>query len=786
MNVTCLILASMLSGAQAAVAQIVPLSDPLPGLAVLPDGPVSHCAFGGDALFVAGSFDTIGVHTGSFALIDPDTGTAVRQLPVTNGDVRTVAPDGEGGWYVGGDFTLVDDLPRKNLAHVNARGELTAFAPQVAGEVFDLAVDSEYVYVAGAFSSVSGQPRNNIASINRQTGNPTLFDPDASSSVVSIEVVGTTVYAAGAFNTIGGTPRAGLAAMENFLGDVLPFDPVTSGSLSDMTIEAGTMYVAGLFSYDQSPATRHVVSIDLGSGAPDGVVDVPYSFGLYGTVNVLAAGSDALYVGGKFDTLGASARMHVGAIDRNAGTVIIWAPSISQPDYFVNPPEIFAIAVDEDTVFVGGDFHVANGEERIGLAAFGSSPQAPLLASFHPTLGGGNGPLAWALAIDDGALGVGGRFQIVGDPAPSVAKYDIDTGERIPWIEHWPVRGVRGVVGLSLVPHEGLLYIGGVADMIDGPNQGFLVALDEVTGEVVLDLSNKSDQRQLGHFPSGNQVLAFAGKTLVAVLASEDVLIGFDTTTGQVLWEQPFEGSINALQIGPEPTTVIVAGSIEAIGEAKAAQAQALGMLTAASGEAVFWDLPVNDDVLAFDRIDDRVYLAGEFTSLGGLIRERLAAVDLGDLSAPTVTSWEPDPDANVSTVAAIGDTIVVGGNFNTVGGSVRPKLAALDPQYGYACEWKPEPSEAPVSLAHDGQVIALAVSAQATFAGSPRPHIGAFETGVCYADFNGDCTLNILDFVAYSNAFVGDDPTADCNGDGQMNILDFVCFQVKFQSGCP
>ena len=58
-------------------------------------------------------------------------------------------------------------------------------------------------------------------------------------------------------------------------------------------------------------------------------------------------------------------------------------------------------------------------------------------------------------------------------------------------------------------------------------------------------------------------------------------------------------------------------------------------------------------------------------------------------------------------------------------------------------------------------------------------------ESG-CYADFNGDGSLNILDFVAFQGAFVGADPSADCDANGALNILDFVCFQGMFAKGCP
>ena len=58
-------------------------------------------------------------------------------------------------------------------------------------------------------------------------------------------------------------------------------------------------------------------------------------------------------------------------------------------------------------------------------------------------------------------------------------------------------------------------------------------------------------------------------------------------------------------------------------------------------------------------------------------------------------------------------------------------------------------------------------------------------EIGGCAADFNGDGSLDILDFVAFQGAFVKGDDSADCDGNGELNILDFVCFQGLFAAGC-
>lgn len=54
-----------------------------------------------------------------------------------------------------------------------------------------------------------------------------------------------------------------------------------------------------------------------------------------------------------------------------------------------------------------------------------------------------------------------------------------------------------------------------------------------------------------------------------------------------------------------------------------------------------------------------------------------------------------------------------------------------------------------------------------------------------CLGDFNDDGMLNILDFVAFQNAFSAQDPGTDCTDDEVLDILDFICFQAAFQAGC-
>jgi len=60
-----------------------------------------------------------------------------------------------------------------------------------------------------------------------------------------------------------------------------------------------------------------------------------------------------------------------------------------------------------------------------------------------------------------------------------------------------------------------------------------------------------------------------------------------------------------------------------------------------------------------------------------------------------------------------------------------------------------------------------------------------------CYADYNGDGTVNTQDFLAYLGAWSAAfqsgnyDAAADCNGDGAINTQDFLCFLGLWAAGC-
>jgi len=56
------------------------------------------------------------------------------------GEVRAVAPDGRGGWLLGGEFTAVCGQSRRGIVQVDAAGNLTAWNPNPDGAVNSLLV----------------------------------------------------------------------------------------------------------------------------------------------------------------------------------------------------------------------------------------------------------------------------------------------------------------------------------------------------------------------------------------------------------------------------------------------------------------------------------------------------------------------------------------------------------------------------------------------------------------------------------------------------------------------
>jgi hypothetical protein len=70
------------------------------------------------------------------------------------------------------------------------------------------------------------------------------------------------------------------------------------------------------------------------------------------------------------------------------------------------------------------------------------------------------------------------------------------------------------------------------------------------------------------------------------------------------------------------------------------------------------------------------------------------------------LTGWNPNADGTVTTLAAQGSSIYVGGSFNNIGGLFNPRLAEISQTTGVATSWQPYPNGTVNSIAIDGGIV--------------------------------------------------------------------------------
>jgi hypothetical protein len=184
-------------------------------------------------------------------------------------------------------------------------------------------------------------------------------------------------------------------------------------------------------------------------------------------------------------------------------------------------------------------------------------------------------------------------------------------------------------------------------------------------------------------------------------------------------------------------TSITVSGSLVYVGGGFAhvggQPRSKIAALDASSGLATAWDpnaggglgggVPTLVKALAVS--GGIVYVGGNFTTIGGQTRNRIAALDaatgLATTWNPNAGNWPSFPGPSVEALAVSGSTVFCGGFFTTVGGQTRNALAALDASTGLATTWNPNVT---------GTVSALAVSGTTLYAGGDFTQVSGLGRG--------------------------------------------------------
>ena len=233
--------------------------------------------------------------TGSTATIDELTPVSFMDNFFANNVIRVIKKDGSGNWWIGGSFIQIG-FSSSNFVTANRivkfdGKKFTPLGVGVNGNVNDINIVGNNVYVCGEFTNAGGKIVNRIAYWN--TSNNTW----------------------------------------NAMGNNLSLNPTnvgTSGNLFSMVYDGSTfLYIGGDYLYANgtsitSPAitVNHIARWNVNtlqwSAIPTATVGVG-SF-IHVVIIISVSGSPRLYVGGNFTTAGGVSALYIAYYDINANT----------------------------------------------------------------------------------------------------------------------------------------------------------------------------------------------------------------------------------------------------------------------------------------------------------------------------------------------------------------------------------------------------------------------------------------------------------------------------------
>ena len=686
------------------------------------NGPVDKMQLSGNTLYMCGSFTQVGPVTGCGAPLDITTGAPEVGFPRVVGSILAVAPDGLGGWYIGGVFTAVGNAARSNIAHVLADHSVAPWNPNAVGSVRGLVVRGEVVYACGGFTNIGGQPRNGVAALNATTGLATAWsNPNANATARAIAFAGTALYVVGDFTSIGGQPRSYLAALDTATGLATSWNPNADGSIRTLLINGTTVYVGGNFlNIGGQPRTR-IAALSRTTG-----LATTWKPGANNTVLAFAAKGTVLYAGGFFTTIGGQARNGIAELSTTTGLASGWNP---------NPNgAVWSLELTGTTVYAGGVFTNIGGAERVSIAAL--SDTTGLATAFESNAWNNTAgvPGVYALSLTGTKVFAGGDSENLGGKRRNhLAAIDVIAGKVTDWNPN-PVGSIY-----TIAVDATTVFVGGSFGSIGGEACGNLAAVSRVDGlqgnwrffvleGQVYSLAvkgttlfvggNYHDLESCKHQPqSCTSYVAFgSGRPEITAADTASSSDGFD----------PFDvpsapGEVTFLKVSGN--TVYASGGFDFIGGQFRTRAAALNAFNAgASG----WTPNPDGDIVELVASGGLQYVVGRFYNIGNQIRVGVGALDALTGAA---TTWDALSNGFVSGLAMNATGVLVGGAFTNIGGQPRNYIAALDPVTALALPWNPDANGNVSALVQYGNTV-IAGGGFTTMRGLPRAHLAVIGTG--------------------------------------------------------
>lgn len=635
----------------------------------VPDGPVyalARDAVSG-SLYLGGDFSSVNPYTGHMLALSTATGQIDLNLPIFNGDISVIIPDPNGGWYVGGKFTRVDEGNKTGVARFDANLELDpdfwisiknfVNGQEEEAHVYALAATADYLYIGGQFTSVGSSSKKNLAMISLSTRFPTSWAPDPNGVVRALHIDGDSLFAGGDFTIISRITQIGLAGFtsppppEPPLPVPLPtlssWNANMTGSVYTLDSHDGYLFAGGQFTFTGG---QNLGVFDMLNAAPyPGFSSEPDDLVRVLRISGKDAGLNArIYIGGDFQTIDSSDVPYLARyqpVDNGNGYDLQLDPNyVPRPD-----APVWAITEDDNLLYIGGQFNFLDTQEASWLVRLDITGAVD--NGWLPALQVEAGDV-YAVAIAGDRVIAGGKFfSAGGEKRSNLAALDA-TGALISAFDA-PVNGeVR-----ALLLREDLLYVGGSYDGIGSLTPQNLAALDASTGAVnpgwLPDPNNTV--RALSVY--NNHIIAGGDFTDLQGEPDQDYLAWIDADTGTGSPHQlNLPGAVYALALHQNSQLLVGGGAASSGYAARVSMSTTPDLMSAQTLPAPAFTTPVTSILasnrmilLGSDRLDARdpqTYLPlNGYPSLSGVVHA-LAAQGSYQYAAGAFSVSSVDPSS--------------------------------------------------------------------------------------------------------------------------------------------
>ncbi len=632
-------------------------------------------------------------------MLDKIAGASQGGFPIVNGDVLAAAPDGSGGWYIGGRFTKVGGMNRNRLARVLPNGTVDpAWDPDLNEAVHDMMIVGSEVLVAGEFTSVDGIPKGRIAAIHGSTGVASSWNPHANGPVFTLARAGSKIVAGGEFTFMRTSPRQRLAMIDLSSNEPTPWNPQCNGAVHTIVELDSSLIVGGDFTMIGGLGRSYIASIDKDTGIP-----TVWNPGANARVESLVLAGPLLYAGGSFTEIGGASRSCIAALELENGSASAWNPGADL--------SVRSIAVSGGRVFIAGDFKSVGGSPRRHLASFEVPAEVP--SAWNPNA---SAPARTLTPVENGIF-VGGSFTMLGGRSrASLAAMDAATGVLLDWAP-----STDGQVW-ELMASGTEVYIGGQFANVGGQPRANLAAVDATTGALLAWSPNPDST--VGKLAIHGSRLYVGGSFLSIDGQPRSRAASFDLPAWTLSeWNPIFAGpfSPSVVDFAFDGSSVFAAGDFHQVGGNSRLRVVELDATTALPTS---WRPTPDGSVYCIHVMPDKVILGGDFFRSNSHF-SHLAAVDkvVGDR-----INW-PSSGASgiVMDFADMGSTLYAGGLFSRIGSYQRRGIAAIDLETGIPLSWDPAADREVYELQTTDSSL-LVVGGFASMSGSPRRGFAQFD----------------------------------------------------------